>query len=214
MADAYFGNRACMLELARIVQLFVDTDDKTDPSYGVVIFLILSVAEEVCAILCGSLPVVFPVLYQQYKNRPTKSSPSSSSQRKSNSNSTSRFTKFSAAVPALGSLGKGFGKLDEESESSVELKSHGGNGTMLSSSADRSVGGGWPFDNSNAASYSVAAAKTSPSVAAYERDGAVDERGDILVRKEVHVTAVGGGGEDAAYAGAGGHQGQGRSNII
>ncbi|KAL8714471.1 MAG: hypothetical protein Q9220_001804 [cf. Caloplaca sp. 1 TL-2023] len=195
------GILACLLELARIVQLFEDTDDKTDPSYGVVIFLILSVAEEVCAILCGSLPVVFPILYQQYKNRPAKSSaPLSSSQRKSKSNSNnsgSRFTsKFSAAVPALGSLGKGFGKLDEDSESSVELKSHGGHGgTMVSN--DRSAGG-WPFDNSNAASYTVAAAKTP----ATGKD-VVDEERDIVVRKEVHVTAVGGGGgvEDAHAAG-------------
>lgn len=35
---------------------------------GVVSFLILTVAEEVTAIICSSLPVVLPFLYQQYKN--------------------------------------------------------------------------------------------------------------------------------------------------
>ena len=72
---------ACLLELGRIVELEVDTDDKNDPSCkyisillarcrtslandadldGVVRFLILSAAEAVCAILCASLPVVVP----------------------------------------------------------------------------------------------------------------------------------------------------------
>lgn len=80
---------ACLLELARIVELLVDTDDSADPSCkrgpnyihkydtnltdddvldGVVIFLILSVAEEVCAILCASLPVVIPQIFREMKN--------------------------------------------------------------------------------------------------------------------------------------------------
>lgn len=77
--------------------------------------------------------------------------------------------------------------MDEESESSIELNSHGatGNGTILSN--DRS-GGGWSFDNSNIASYTVAAAETP----AKAKD-VVDEERDIVVRKEVHVTAIGGG---------------------
>ena len=36
-------------------------------SDGVVVFLILSVAEEVCAIICSTLPVVIPQIYREYK---------------------------------------------------------------------------------------------------------------------------------------------------
>lgn len=85
---------ACLLELARIVDLEVDTDDKSGPSCkrvlnfgrhcdtrstndndlkGVAVFLILSVAEEVCAIICGSLPVVIPQLFREFKRgRPSQ----------------------------------------------------------------------------------------------------------------------------------------------
>ena len=101
-------------------------------------------------------------------------------------------------------MGKGFGKLDEDSESSVELKSHGGNGEITSAgdhhTQNGGAGGGWPFDNSNLVSYSCAAAKTP----AKARD-IVDEERDIMVKREVHVTAVGGGGE-GAYAGDQYHQ--------
>ena len=34
-----------------------------------VVFLILSVAEEVCAIICATLPVVIPQLIQEYKSK-------------------------------------------------------------------------------------------------------------------------------------------------
>lgn len=145
-----------------------------------VIFLILSVAEEVCAILCGSLPVVLPILYQQYK---AWRQPTSNSSRKYKINSGSGLTKLSTVVPPSRSLGRGFGKLDEESDSSVELKSHGAGNTTLASNGG---GGGWPFDNNDAPTYTVAAAQT-PAKA----ENVVDE-GDIVVRKEVHVTAVGG----------------------
>lgn len=56
-------------------------------------------------------------------------------------------------------------------------------------------GGGWLFDNGNVASYSVAAAET-PAKA----EDVVDEERGIVVRKEVHVTAV--GGEDAYGGGS------------
>ncbi|KAL8820590.1 MAG: hypothetical protein Q9191_007482 [Dirinaria sp. TL-2023a] len=187
------GTLACLLELARIVELFVDTDDSTDPSYGVVIFLILSAAEEVCAILCGSLPVVLPILYQQYKSwRHSQPSNSSSSRRRYKLNSGgSGLTKLSTVVvPPSRILGRGFGKLDEESDSSVELKSHAGGGATTVS-ASRGAGGGgagWPFDDPAAPTYTVAAAQAAPVRA----EDVVDDERDIVVRKEVHVTAVGG----------------------
>ena len=45
-----------------------------------VIFLILSVAEEVCAIICASLPVIGPQLFQEFKKHKVteKSDPDSS----------------------------------------------------------------------------------------------------------------------------------------
>ena len=90
---------ACLLELARIIDLEVDTDDKSDPSCrrvpkyfwrcdtrlandgkldGVVVFLILSVAEEVCAMICASLPVVIPHVLREYRRKRTSQKTSSS----------------------------------------------------------------------------------------------------------------------------------------
>ncbi|KAL9105668.1 MAG: hypothetical protein Q9227_009186 [Pyrenula ochraceoflavens] len=51
--------------MARIIELFLDTDDKRDPSYGVVIFLILSAATEVTAIICACLPVIGPYFFKR-----------------------------------------------------------------------------------------------------------------------------------------------------
>ncbi|KAJ8122097.1 hypothetical protein ONZ43_g1618 [Nemania bipapillata] len=44
------GSIACVLELARILALNLNTDDKDDTSYGVVTFLILTAAEETTAV--------------------------------------------------------------------------------------------------------------------------------------------------------------------
>jgi hypothetical protein len=73
--------------------LWTDTDDKDDPSCkylilvpvvrlaishtpldGVVIFLILSAATEVAAIVCASMPVVGPEAFKEYKRRREESS--------------------------------------------------------------------------------------------------------------------------------------------
>ncbi|KAL2164995.1 hypothetical protein VTH06DRAFT_291 [Thermothelomyces fergusii] len=61
------GLLACLLELARIMNLLLDTDDKTDPSYGVANFLILTAAEETCAVACACLPVIGPQVYRHLK---------------------------------------------------------------------------------------------------------------------------------------------------
>lgn len=112
---AVTARSACLLELARIVELEVDTDDKNDPSCkcvpvqlgscrtrstddddidGVVMFLILSAAEAVCAIVCASLPVVVPQLSKEYKNmrssRRSKYGASTKHETLSQSRSTSR----------------------------------------------------------------------------------------------------------------------------
>lgn len=110
---------ACLLELARIIDLEIDTDDKNDPSCkhvhnhvrssetnehaldGVVIFLILSVAEEVCAIICASLSVVIPQLVLEYKSK-------RSSQKIDNS-----YPKRLGAVPQSRSKVRGFQRLGE-----------------------------------------------------------------------------------------------------
>lgn len=63
------------------------------------VFLILSVAEEVCAIICGSLPVVIPQLVREYKRE-------RSSQKTNNSYSTGL-----GAVPQSRSVIRGFRKL-------------------------------------------------------------------------------------------------------
>ena len=115
---------ACLLELARIVELEIDTDDQSDTSCkrlpnhlrsrdtnptnddnldGVVVFLILSVAEEVCAMTCGSLPVVIPQLVREYKRN--HSSPKSDH---------SYSTKL-GNVPQSRGLIRGFRKLGGES---------------------------------------------------------------------------------------------------
>ncbi|KAM0815891.1 putative Integral membrane protein [Seiridium cardinale] len=61
------GLVACLLELARILALVIDTDDKLDPSYGVAVFLILTAAEETTAVVCACLPVIGPQLYKYTK---------------------------------------------------------------------------------------------------------------------------------------------------
>ncbi|KAJ8133462.1 hypothetical protein O1611_g170 [Lasiodiplodia mahajangana] len=63
------GGIACVLELARILALNLNTDDKDDTSYGVVLFLILTAAEETTAVVCACLPVVAPRLYQKFKGK-------------------------------------------------------------------------------------------------------------------------------------------------
>ncbi|OTB11375.1 hypothetical protein K445DRAFT_26733 [Daldinia sp. EC12] len=63
------GILACLLELARVLVLLLDTDDKTDPSYGVAVFLILTAAEETVAVVCASLPVIVPQLVKRYKGK-------------------------------------------------------------------------------------------------------------------------------------------------
>lgn len=123
---AVTARSACLLELARIVELEVDTDDQSDPSCkrvpnhilrcetrptnyndldGVVVFLILSVAEEVCAIICGSLPVVIPQLFREYK-----SSRERSSQKKDRS-----YSMDLGAITQSRSMVRGFEKLGEGS---------------------------------------------------------------------------------------------------
>lgn len=100
----------------------VDTDDQRDPSCkhvpkdiqsstarltngdaldGVVVFLILSVAEEVCAIICASLPVVIPQFVRGYRSK-------RSSQETENS-----YPKRLVAMPQPRSTVGGFQKLSE-----------------------------------------------------------------------------------------------------
>ena len=52
----------CALEIARIVELWIGTDDKHDPSWGVANFLILSAYTETTAILRACLPVMMPTI--------------------------------------------------------------------------------------------------------------------------------------------------------
>ncbi|KAI1146539.1 hypothetical protein F4825DRAFT_190181 [Nemania diffusa] len=68
------GSIACILELARILALNLNTDDKNDTSYGVVTFLILTAAEETTAVVCACLPVVAPRLYKKFKGTTTDDS--------------------------------------------------------------------------------------------------------------------------------------------
>ncbi|KAI0100586.1 hypothetical protein GGR51DRAFT_575402 [Nemania sp. FL0031] len=63
------GSIACVLELGRILALNLNTDDKDDTSYGVVLFLILTAAEETTAVVCACLPVVAPRLYKKFKGK-------------------------------------------------------------------------------------------------------------------------------------------------
>lgn len=144
-----------------------------------VVFLILTVAEEVTAIICSSLPVVTPFLYQQFKNR--QHSPSHSSKR-SKFHSSPNLTKLSTVVPPSISLGRGFGRLDEHPYSSFELRSHGADNVASVSSGGAAE---WPFCNSNP-SYSMAAA--TPAKA----QDVVNAERDIVVRKEVRITTVNG----------------------
>ncbi|KAI1136624.1 hypothetical protein F5Y05DRAFT_420029 [Hypoxylon sp. FL0543] len=63
------GLIAALLELARVLDLLIDTDDKTDPSYGVAIFLILTAAEETTAVVCASVPVILPQLAKKLRKK-------------------------------------------------------------------------------------------------------------------------------------------------
>lgn len=144
-----------------------------------VVFLILTVAEEVTAIICSSLPVVIPFLYQQSKSR--QHSPSHSSKR-SKFQSSPNLTKLSSLVPPSISFGRGFGKLDEHSDSSIELRSHGAGNIALVSTGGAAE---WPFCSNNP-SYSMAAA--TPAKA----QNVANAGRDIVVRKEVRITTVNG----------------------
>lgn len=144
-----------------------------------VVFLILTVAEEVTAIICSSLPVVIPFLYQQCKSR--QRNPTYSSKRSKYQSSTNH-TKLSSIVTPSRSLNRGFGKLNEHSDSIIELRSHGA-GNLASVSTGGAAD--WPLC-SNDPSYSMAAA--GPAKA---QDVINCER-DIVVRKEVHITTADG----------------------
>ncbi|KAI0009543.1 hypothetical protein F4779DRAFT_640501 [Xylariaceae sp. FL0662B] len=69
MAVFGIGLIACLLELGRVLALLIDTDDKSDPSYGVVRFLILTAAEETTAVVCACLPVIAPQLLKKVKRK-------------------------------------------------------------------------------------------------------------------------------------------------
>ncbi|KAG8528503.1 uncharacterized protein KY384_007421 [Bacidia gigantensis] len=90
-----------------LLELEVDTDDKTDPSYGVVLFLILSAAEAVCAILCASAPVVGPQVFKEYKahhnSTPKHTTTGASSKLATVSTSSKRFHKLSGESGDLSS---------------------------------------------------------------------------------------------------------------
>ncbi|KAI1338622.1 hypothetical protein F5Y15DRAFT_416844 [Xylariaceae sp. FL0016] len=74
MAVFGIGLVACFLELARVLELILDTDDKEDPSYGVAVFLLLTAAEETTAVVCACLPVVIPQLLKRLKRRTARTS--------------------------------------------------------------------------------------------------------------------------------------------
>ncbi|KAI2468235.1 hypothetical protein F4781DRAFT_274601 [Annulohypoxylon bovei var. microspora] len=61
------GLVAALLELARVLALIIDTDDKTDPSYGVAVFLIITAAEETTAVVCACVPVIFPQIARKFR---------------------------------------------------------------------------------------------------------------------------------------------------
>ncbi|KAI1388759.1 uncharacterized protein F4822DRAFT_443590 [Hypoxylon trugodes] len=67
MAVFGIGLVAALLELARILALLLDTDDKNDPSYGVAVYLILTAAEETTAVVCACVPVIAPQLLRIYR---------------------------------------------------------------------------------------------------------------------------------------------------
>ena len=65
-------SRKCVLSQPGSCGTWSTDDDDLD---GVVILLILSAAEAVCAVVCANLPVVVPQLYKEYKNiRPSRRS--------------------------------------------------------------------------------------------------------------------------------------------
>lgn len=124
VSKADIAPSACLLELARIIELLVDTDDSADPSCkpipdnllkydtkltdddgldGVVIFLILSVAEEVSAILCASLPVVIPQIFRELKGD------------RSLQKTEDSYTTNNGTVPQSRGMIRGFQKLGEGS---------------------------------------------------------------------------------------------------
>lgn len=142
-----------------------------------VIFLILTVAEEVTAIICSSLPVVMPFLYQQSKSR--RQSPSQSSKR-SKFQSTPNHTKLSSLVPPSISPGRGFGRLDEHSDSNIELVSHGAGHTAVVSTGGATD---WPY-RSNSPSHPVAAATRAKA------HDIVNTERDVVVRREVCITTT------------------------
>lgn len=102
------GIVACMLELARVLVLLLDTDDATDPSCksyillsfsvnlayllisllptdGVAVFLALTAAEETLAVVCAGLPVLVPQLVRRYKGKARSNHYASDRNREQNS---------------------------------------------------------------------------------------------------------------------------------
>ena len=199
-----FDDSACILEAARTVQLFLATDDKTDPSCkykvsypsarppereckantfpryldGVAIFLILSAAEVVCALMCSSLPVVAPLLWRQWENRNRKRSTPSRSLSHS-----SRLTDFnnrlSTVVQPSRILNRGFDKLEDEGDVSINLRTALRGDMGLAQGAE---GEAWPLKKISP-TYSAVAATPA------KREGIMSDQRDILVQREVRITA-------------------------
>lgn len=142
--------------MVRIIELMLDTDDKVDPSCelasllssfkfvlplshlllffaryktdGVVIFLILSAATEVAAMVCACVPVAGPHLFSEYKRRRHPSYNQSSSK-------LSRLTTFSGS--------RSRPRDDQIALNPIEISSDGHNKGGSSRSHRKLSGGIW-----------------------------------------------------------------------
>ena len=138
-------------------------------------------AEEVTAILCSSLPVVIPFLYQRWRKRQHDSSRSN---RRPTCQSSPNLTRLNTVAIPPRVLGRGFEWMDEGCNSSVALKSCWTANKTILPNADAN----WPY-GVDIPSYSLAAA--APSKA----DEVTANETDIVVRKEVCVRTE--SGQDA-----------------
>ncbi|KAI9687396.1 MAG: hypothetical protein M1820_010478 [Bogoriella megaspora] len=119
------GLLACTLDLVRIIELFIDTDDKNDPSYGVVVFLILSATTEVAGLTCACLPIIVPAAWRAHKHRRDLSYPNLYKYSDHSSNNGPQYSRKSRGFAPLDSPRLTTTIVSGNNDASLDIGGHG-----------------------------------------------------------------------------------------
>lgn len=130
----------------------------------------------VCALMCSSLPVVAPLLWIQWKS-PNRSTPS---QTPSNSNRVADFNnRVSCVAQPSRVMSRGFGKLENKSDATIDLRTALRGDIGMPHDSEREA---WPLKKITP-TYSAIAGTPA------KREGVMNDERDIMVEREVRVTA-------------------------